>query len=282
MDAARSGISLVIPTFNEAATIEQAVQEADAALGSLFGDFEVLVVDDGSTDDTTAILAHLQLEYAHLRLLHHPVNRGYGAALRTGFAAARFPLVAFTDADCQFDLHDLGPMAKRAADVPIVAGYRVNRQDTPRRRFLSRGYNRLSRALLGTRVRDCDCALKVFRRDVLADLLPESSGFFVNTEMLARARRLGLAVVEVPVTHRPRAGGASKVSLREVPRTLRTLLAFWWREAITSRPAEKTNVFAARVAVNAGLEAVRPGPGRPASFESARPAGPPESRQEAA
>ena len=141
----------------------------------------------------------------HTRLLRHATNRGYGAALRTGFEAARFDLVAFTDADCQFDLTDLGTLAPLAAEYPIVAGYRADRKDPWRRRFFSWGYNRLARTLLGTRLRDVDCALKVFRRDVLAELLPESRGFFVNTEMMTRARQLGFAVVEVPVTHRPRA-----------------------------------------------------------------------------
>lgn len=256
MEAARPGLSLVIPAFNEAATVEQAVQEADAALAALFARYEILLVDDGSTDDTTAIAAHLQLEFPRLRLIRHPANRGYGAALRTGLAAARFDLVAFTDADCQFDLRDLGPMAARTA--PIVVGYRADRQDPWRRRFLSWGYNRLARTLLGTGVRDCDCAMKVFRRDVLADLLPESRGFFVNTEMLTRARRLGYAVEEVAVTHRPRAGGDSKVSLWEVPRTLKVLLGFWWQE-VTADQFPPREVLSARIAVNSRLAGVPPG-----------------------
>ena len=108
----------------------------------------------------------------------------------------------------------------------------------------------MARTLLGTRVRDVDCALKVFRRDALAGMLPESRGFFVNTEMLTRARQLGLEVVELPVTHRPRAGGASKVSLREVPRTARTLLTFWWREVVRgATPVVTPVVLQARMAV---------------------------------
>src|SRR5439155_8136655 len=154
-------------------------------------------------------------------------------------------------------------MAALAAGVPIVAGYRADRKDPWRRRFLSRGYNALARALLGTRVRDCDCALKVFRREALANLLPESRGFFVNTEMLARARRLGYAVAEVAVAHRPRAGGVSKVSLREVPRTLRTLLGFWWREVVRGprSVAAPGTLVQARVAVRGGRSpSARPRP----------------------
>src|SRR5262249_35280346 len=107
-------------------------------------------------------------------------------------------------------------------------------------RFFSWGYNKLTRALLGTRVRDCDCALKVFHHDALRRLLPETNGFFVNTEMLTRARQLGLSIVEVGVRHRPRVRGCSSVSLTQVPRVLATLLPFWWSRVLfpgRERPA---------------------------------------------
>lgn len=227
-----TGISLVLPAFNEAAVIARAVAEAECALAPHFERFEILVVDDGSTDTTASEVRRVLPDAPHTRLLRHETNRGYGAALRTGFEAARFELVAFTDADCQFDLSELAALARRAGEVPVVVGRRVDRKDPLRRKFLSWGYNVMARTLLGTRVRDVDCALKVFRRDALAGLMPASRGFFVNTEMMTLARKLGLAVAEVPVTHRPRAGGVSKVSLREVPRTARTLLTFWWREVV--------------------------------------------------
>lgn len=236
MDASPLSLSLVLPAYNEAAVIVQAVAEAEAALGQLFTDFEILVVDDGSSDATAAIVGRNLAASPHTRLLKHPENRGYGAALRTGFEAARSHLIAFTDADCQFDLLDLGSMTRLAEDVPIVAGYRHDRKDSWRRRFYSRGYNVLARAVLGTRVRDCDCALKVFRREALAKLLPESRGFFVNAEMLTRARLLGFELAEVPVTHRPRLGGESKVSILEIPRTLLTMLNFWWRNLVLRQP----------------------------------------------
>jgi dolichol-phosphate mannosyltransferase len=248
--SATAGLSLVIPAFNEAAVIGRAISEAEGALTGQFERFEILVVDDGSSDSTAAEVRRALAEAPHTRLLRHDTNQGYGAALRTGFEAARFDLVAFTDADCQFELSELARLVTRAAHVPVVVGYRARRQDPARRRFLSWGYNVLARALLGTRVRDVDCALKVFRREVLPGLLPESRGFFVNTEMMSRARRLGLDVAEVPVTHRPRAGGVSKVSLREVPRTARTLFAFWWREVVrASNSASTPAVLQARLAV---------------------------------
>jgi dolichol-phosphate mannosyltransferase len=226
--AAGRRLSLVIPAFNEEAGIRQAVAEADAALARLAEEYEILVVDDGSRDATAAAVAEEARGRPHVRLLRHERNRRYGAALRTGFEAARFELVAFTDADCQFHLADLGRLLPLTDRCPIAVGWREARQDSWLRCFLSRGYNLLTRALLGTCVRDCDCALKVFRREALAAILPETNGFFVNTEMLTRARQGGLAVAEAGVRHRPRLRGKSTVSPRDVPRTLGALLPFWW------------------------------------------------------
>lgn len=234
----RDGFSLVIPAYNEAAGIRQAIAEADEALRALTRRYEILIVDDGSQDGTADVVAECAAQLPTLRLLRHPRNRGYGAALRTGFAAARHALVGFTDADCQFFLADLAGLLERAEQFPVVVGYRVGRQDPTRRRFLSWGYNTLVRILLGTGVRDCDCALKVFRREALLQLLPESTNFFVNTEMLSRARRLRLPVAEVAVRHRPRRHGQSKVSLVEVPKTLSLLVPFWWNQVLMRRPAE--------------------------------------------
>jgi dolichol-phosphate mannosyltransferase len=233
------GLSLVIPAYNEVAGIGLALAEADTALARLGRPYEILVVDDGSTDGTADAIRRSQETSNAIRLLRHPRNLGYGAALRTGFESAGHPLIGFTDADRQFDLADLTLLLEQVERHAIVVGYRIDRQDPWRRRFLSWGYNRLVWTLLGTGVRDCDCALKVFRRDAILQLLPESTNFFVNTEMLARARRLNLAVAEVGVRHRPRCFGASKVSLAEVPRTLAILLPFWWAhvtERDRSRP----------------------------------------------
>ena len=214
MDGLR--LSLVMPAHNEQAGLRQAVAEADEALSRLCEDYEILVVDDGSRDGTAAIAADEAARRPRLRLLRHPANRGYGAALRTGFEAARFDLVAFTDADCQFHLDDLALLV--AADrlrARSSTGWRIDRKDPWRRRFLSAGYNLLARTLLGTTVRDVDCALKVFRREALLRILPESPGFFANAEMFTRARQLGLGVAEVGVRHRPRfAGPEHRVAAR--------------------------------------------------------------------
>lgn len=222
-------LSLVLPAYNEEAGIRQAVEEAAVVLPQLVARHEILVVDDGSRDATAAVVEALLPRYRCLRLLRHATNRGYGAALRTGFQAAQLERVGFTDADCQFHLEDLAALLRLTSVYPLAIGYRLRRQDPWLRRLYSLGFNRLIRVLLKTNVRDCDCALKVFRRDCLADLLPESEGFFVNTEMLTRARRRGYAIAEVGVRHRRRLRGQSTVSLGQIPRMLRVLLPFWWR-----------------------------------------------------
>src|SRR5438552_996146 len=151
-------LSLILPAYNEAAGIAQAVVEADDAVSRLTDRYEILVIDDGSSDRTADSVTALLLTRPYVRLVRHSTNEGYGAALRTGFESARFDRVAFTDADCQFHVDDLATLVPLTDRFPLAVGYRVNRQDTWQRRFFSWGYNRLVRLLLGTRVRDCDCA----------------------------------------------------------------------------------------------------------------------------
>jgi 4-amino-4-deoxy-L-arabinose transferase-like glycosyltransferase len=221
-------LSLILPALNEGAGIAQAIVEADEALGKLGVAYEIIVVDDGSSDQTAAIVTQMMTELPRVRLVRHEENRGYGAALRSGFEAARGQRIAFTDADCQFFLDDLALLLPLTERQPIAVGYRIDRQDAPLRRFYSRGYNLLARYLLGAHVRDIDCALKVFRRDALERILPETRGFFVNTEMLTKSRQLHLGIAEVGVRHRPRRRGESKVSTGDIPRVLNALLPFWW------------------------------------------------------
>ncbi len=163
-----------------------------------------------------------------MRLVQHETNRGYGAALRSGFAAATCDLVAFTDADCQFDLSELDRFVLLSRCYQIVCGYRIDRKDSPLRCIYSRVYNLLARTLLRTGVRDVDCALKMFHRETLPDLTITTNGFLVNAEMLTRANQLNYSVVEVGVSHRPRTAGTSTVSVAHIPGVLAGLVRHWW------------------------------------------------------
>ncbi len=223
-------ISLILPAWNESEVIESAIAEADAALAPLAHDYEVIVVDDGSSDDTAALVRAVAQHNPAVRLIQHSPNQGYGAALRSGFAAARKDLVVFTDADCQFDLTELDRFVLLSQRYDIVCGYRIDRKDTALRCLYSKAYNQLVRILLGTGVRDVDCALKMFHRDIVQQLKIEGDGFLVNSEILTQAKQRGHSVVEVGVSHRPRTAGNSTVSIRHIPKVLSSLLRYWWNE----------------------------------------------------
>lgn len=234
-----SSITLVLPAYNEQAGIAEAIREADEALAELTSDYEILVVDDGSRDATAAIAEAESLERPNVRVLRQPRNLGYGAALRRGFQSATKSWVAFTDADCQFDVRELDRLILLAEKCDIACGYRIDRQDPWRRKFYSRVYNTLAGLLLGTGVRDCDCAFKMARREVLQSIPIESDGFSVNSELLARARLSGKSVVEVGVTHRPRVRGQSTVSfLHSIP-VAAWLLRFWWQTILFPRTSQE-------------------------------------------
>lgn len=223
----RPSLSVVIPAYNEEATIRRALAEAEEALAVLGNVYEILIVDDGSTDRTAEIVA--EVGGPNVRLIRHGRNRGYGAALRTGFSEAEGDLVGFTDADCQFDLAELDRLILLCRDYDCACGYRLDRQDPPMRRFLAGVYNTLVRFLFRTGVRDCDCALKLFRREALQAVEITTDGFFINAEVLARLRRAQASIVEVGVTHRPRLAGTSTVGWRNSLPVLRQIARFWWR-----------------------------------------------------
>lgn len=235
--SALPGLSLILPAHNEEEVITQAIVEACDALASLGVPHEIIIVDDGSRDDTARVARAAAANRPQVRVISLERNVGYAEALRSGFRAARHELVSFTDADCQFDLHDLGKLLELSRTCDVACGERIARQDPWRRKVYSKGFNMLARALLGTQVRDCDCALKVFRRDWVNSSNLHCQGFFFNAELLCRARQAGLKIGEVGVTHRPRPGGESKVSIWHIPPVLQTLVRFWWSEVLFVRPS---------------------------------------------
>jgi glycosyltransferase involved in cell wall biosynthesis len=205
-------LSYFFPAHDEEANLEALVEEALAALPALADRFEIIAVDDGSKDATRAIADRLAAAYPDVvRAIHHPTNLGYGAALRSGFRAARFDLVCFTDGDRQFRVSDLGPLVRRigGADAPdAVVGHRIRRADPPIRTLYARLYKLANRLLFGLRVRDVDCACKLFRRSALEGVRVESGGAFFSAELLIKMRAAGRELVEVGVPHYPRTAGS--------------------------------------------------------------------------
>lgn len=205
-------LSYFFPAHNEAPNVEGLVKEALATLPTLAETFEIVVVDDGSRDGTGAIADRLVAAHPGVvRVVHHPTNLGYGEALRSGFQAARYELVAFTDGDRQFRVADLGRLLDRldAPDRPdAVVGFRLRRADPPIRTLYARLYRLANRIWFGLRVRDVDCACKVFRREALADVAVESGGAFFSAELLIKLVARGRRIAEVGVPHHPRRAGS--------------------------------------------------------------------------
>lgn len=225
-----AGLSVVLPAYNEAENIENAVRAAIEAVAPLADDYEILVVDDGSEDETPEIADRLAAaDPAHVRVLHHAPNRGYGAALRTGFLAARLPYVFYTDADLQFDIREVRYFLPHMADYDLIVGFRVYRYDSVLRCILSWIYNKLIFVLFWLPVRDIDCAFKLFRREVFEKITPECDDFFVDAELLARAKKAKLRIHQIGVRHYPRQAGHTTVRPGNIPRTLWTIGRMWWR-----------------------------------------------------
>jgi glycosyltransferase involved in cell wall biosynthesis len=222
-------LSYFFPAHNEEANLEGLVAEALEALPALAETFEIIAVDDGSTDATPLIADELAARHPDLvRVVHHPTNLGYGSALRSGFAAARYDLIAFTDGDRQFRVADLGRLTARlaASDSPdVVVGFRIKRADPLVRTLYARAYRLANRVFFGLDVTDVDCACKLFRREGLEGLRVESGGAFFSAELIIKLRAVGRTVVEVGVSHYPRTAGSASGAKPQV--VLRAVRDFW-------------------------------------------------------
>lgn len=227
-------LSLVLPAYNEEQVIAATVEQALYVLAGWLRDFEVIVVNDGSIDRTGAILADMSAADARIRVITHERNRGYGATLVDGFAAATKELTFFMDSDGQFDIHDLQQFLSLSEEYNAVIGYRVQRRDTWMRKLNAWGWKLVIRLALGVRVRDVDCAFKVLRTDFLHDYPLETRGAMINAELLYKLKRAGCTIKEVGVRHLPRQGGrATGANLRVIARAFRELFLYarkWRRE----------------------------------------------------
>jgi len=220
-------ISVFFPAYNDEATIAGLVNGALSVLPSLTEDFEVIVVNDGSTDGTAAVLDELARADVRVRAVHHETNRGYGGALRTGFASATKELVFYTDGDGQYDVRELAllrPLMKEGVD--IVNGYKLKRADSWQRKALGAAYNRLAHLLFSIPIRDVDCDFRLIRRRVVERVELVSSSGSICVELVHKLHKAGCVFAEAPVHHYPRAHGRSQFfTLRRVGRTALDLLS---------------------------------------------------------
>lgn len=203
-------LSVFFPMYNESANIAVTLERALAVIPSLgFADFEILVIDDGSRDDSALVVRRAAEREPRIRLFSHPRNLGYGAALRTGFTAARGDVVFYTDSDLPIELGELARALPLLAGTDLVIGYRLRRYDTPRRALYSKVYNLLMRILFGVRVRDVNFSFKLVRRRVLDAIKLSAATVFIDGQLLAEAVRQGFQITEMPIEYTPRQVGAS-------------------------------------------------------------------------
>jgi glycosyltransferase involved in cell wall biosynthesis len=220
-------LSYFFPAHNEEANLRGLVEEALETLPGLADSFEIIIVNDGSRDATPQIADELVVNNPQVRAVHHPTNLGYGAALRSGFAAARYANLAFTDGDRQFKVADLGRLIDRfqAGGADAVVGYRIKRADPLVRTVYARLYRLANRIFFGLTIRDVDCACKLFSRASLDGVNVESGGAFFSAELLIKLRARGRRLAEVGVPHYPRTAGSPTGAKPQV--VFRAVRDFW-------------------------------------------------------
>jgi glycosyltransferase involved in cell wall biosynthesis len=220
-------ISFFFPACNEEETVEELALRADKVLREIASDYEVIIVDDGSTDRTPEIADRLAAENRRIRVVHHPRNRGYGTALRSGFGAAKFDLVFYTDGDLQFDVAELPQLLPLIRDADIVSAYKKRRMDSWERKVVSWVYNMSLRLFFGLPFRDVNCGFKLYRREIFDKIELKSTRGLIDAEVLLKARKAGYRIVQTGVTHFRRREGGSRYRIREIMMTIVQMFELW-------------------------------------------------------
>jgi len=224
-----TSLTVGLPAHNEAENIAPMIDDVRNRVGPLVDDLEIVVVDDGSADGTADIVRSIASDDPRVRLIVHPVNQGYGAAVRDAIWASTKELVFFTDSDRQFDVGELARFIPRLREADMVIGYRHSRSDPWYRRLFGHGWSWLVNLLFGYTAQDVDCAFKLFRREVIDTIQVTSGGAMFSAEFLVRAKRAGFTIVEEPVAHYPRpAGSQSGARLDVILRAFRELFRMRW------------------------------------------------------
>ncbi len=230
-------VSAVFPCYNDAQTIGRLVDDAYEVLSPLVANVEVIVVNDGSSDGSAAVLDELASTRPWFTPVHHAQNGGYGAALTTGFATARYDWIFYTDGDAQYDAREAAGLIPLATDdIDIVQGYKIGRGDGWHRRVIGRIYHHIVRILFGLKVRDTDCDFRLFRRQLVIDTPLASTSGTICVEMMRTFQDSGARFVETPVHHYFRPHGKSQYfRLPALGRSAQQLIALWWKLVVRGR-----------------------------------------------
>jgi glycosyltransferase involved in cell wall biosynthesis len=223
------GLSIFFPAYNDSGTIASLVIAAHRTAQMLTSDFEILIINDGSPDDTAIIADELARTYPEVRVVHHTRNRGYGGALRSGFATATKELVFYTDGDGQYDPAEMALLwPSLTEDVDVVNGYKISRSDPWHRIVIGRIYHHTVKRLFGLRVRDVDCDFRLMRRSIFDTIDLKHNSGVICLEMMTKITRAGFQIAEVPVHHYHRAFGRSQFfNVRRLSRTVVDVAKLW-------------------------------------------------------
>jgi glycosyltransferase involved in cell wall biosynthesis len=225
-----SGVSVFLPCHNEEGNIERVAAGLETELPRIAERYEIIVVDDGSRDRTGEIADRLATANPHLKVVHHPVNRGYGAAVISGIRACTQPWVVLCDGDGQFAAPDIARLVAKVPEYDVVIGHRAHRADPLMRRVNGKAWTVLMRLLLGIRISDIDCGFKLFRRDLLDGIDLQAKGAMISAELMARLAGRGAKICQVEVRHLPRlAGEQSGASFKVIARAFRELFLLYGR-----------------------------------------------------
>jgi glycosyltransferase involved in cell wall biosynthesis len=223
------GLTVFFPAYNDSGTIASMVIRAVKAAAELTPDYEVIVVNDGSADATAEVAEELARTYSHVRVIHHPNNRGYGGALQTGFRSATKELIFYTDGDAQYDPAELSALwAQMTPEADLVNGYKISRSDPFHRIVIGRVYHHLVSTLFGLKVRDIDCDFRLMRRSIFDRVHLEKTSGVICLEMMKKIHDAGFRIVEVPVHHYHRSFGKSQFfNFRRISRTAADVMRLW-------------------------------------------------------
>lgn len=233
----RPGLSVFFPAYNDGGTIASMVLRARMTASRLTNDYEIVVVDDGSTDATADIVDELARSYPDVRVVHHPANRGYGGALRTGFASATKELIFYTDGDAQYDPAELANLWRRMDEtVDLVNGYKISRSDPLHRIIIGRIYHHTVKVLFGLKVRDVDCDFRLLRRSIFDRVRLEKNSGVICLELMKKIQDAGFRIAEVPVRHYHRTYGTSQFfNFRRIARAAIDVLRLWFELVVLRR-----------------------------------------------
>ncbi|OIO38586.1 MAG: hypothetical protein AUJ72_02340 [Candidatus Omnitrophica bacterium CG1_02_46_14] len=221
-----TSLSIFFPCYNEDKNVKT-MMEQSVQIGNEYGiDYEVVVVDDGSTDDSARIVQEEAKKNPRIRLIQHSKNRGYGAAIRTGLSHVTKDLVFLTDGDNQFRIAEMVKLFSKIDSCDVVTGYRTSRQDKAHRRLNGFLWTQLNKVLFKIPVRDVDCAFKLFRKKALEGLTLKSDHLLIHAEILARLKKKGCRIEEIGVTHYPRTAG--KATATGIGRIFKTFKELFW------------------------------------------------------